>query len=67
MGVNPYLVCRYKAVWGANVDESRLERWLENEEGAETEEFAARLRKMKDADSSLERARGFVLLSLGVE
>lgn len=53
VGVNPYIICRNKSVWGEDAEEFRPERWLRDEEGGETEEaFSVRLRKMNDADLS---------------
>jgi cytochrome P450 len=53
LGVNPYLVCRNKSVWGADAEEFRPERWLRDEAAGETDEqFSARLRQMNDADLS---------------
>lgn len=51
LGVNPYILCRDKAVYGEDVEEFRPERWLRDEEGGETEEgFRERLARMNAAD-----------------
>lgn len=53
VGMNPYIVCRNKAVFGADANEFRPERWLRDENSGETqEEFKTRLTAMNKADLS---------------
>jgi len=53
VGVNPYVVARNRAVWGADAERFRPERWLRDEGGGETEgAFRRRLQAMNDADLS---------------
>lgn len=51
VGMNPYLICRDKAIYGEDSEDFRPERWLRDEEGGETEEqFETRLAAMNSAD-----------------
>lgn len=51
VGINPWVVHRNAAVFGADPDAFRPERWLRDYEGEETEEtYQTRLRRMNQAD-----------------
>lgn len=51
VGINPYILCRNKEIFGEDAEEFRPERWLRDEACGETEEaFQARLTAMNNAD-----------------
>lgn len=51
VGMNPYIMCRNKEIYGQDVEDYRPERWLRDDESGETEEqFAARLAAMNSVD-----------------
>ncbi|CAM1501189.1 Fc.00g103510.m01.CDS01 [Cosmosporella sp. VM-42] len=49
VGINPYVVGRNKGIWGADADEYRPERWLQNE-GESDIAYRERLRLFNAAD-----------------
>ncbi|KAK7421448.1 hypothetical protein QQX98_002146 [Neonectria punicea] len=49
VGINPWVSSRNKAIYGADADKFRPERWLQSAE-EEDDAYAARLKSMKDAD-----------------
>lgn len=51
VGINPYIICRNKDIYGQDAEDFRPERWLRDEEGGETErQFEERLAAMKSVD-----------------
>ncbi|ROV94565.1 hypothetical protein VMCG_08146 [Cytospora schulzeri] len=51
VGLNPYILCRNKDVYGQDAEDFRPERWLRDEAGGETEkQFEERLAAMNSAD-----------------
>ncbi|KUI60571.1 Pisatin demethylase [Cytospora mali] len=51
VGLNPYILCRNKDIYGQDAEEFRPERWLRDEEGGETEkQFEERLAAMNSVD-----------------
>ncbi|KAK4202119.1 cytochrome P450 [Triangularia verruculosa] len=49
VAMNPYVLCRNKAVWGQDVEEFKPERWLRLEEETEAK-YHDRLQAMNNAD-----------------
>jgi cytochrome P450 len=53
VGMNPYIICRNKSVFGPDANEFRPERWLRDEDAGESQEqFKPRLTAMNKADLS---------------
>lgn len=51
VGINPYIMGRNKAVWGADADVFRPERWLQATDKGESEgAFRERMRRFQAAD-----------------
>ncbi|KAK0744864.1 cytochrome P450 [Apiosordaria backusii] len=53
VGINPYIGNRTKAVWGADAEEFKPERWLQDVSGGESdEEYKKRMQKWNACDLS---------------